>query len=85
MAHIRQPRPDSVLGFQVKDIKIFQVVPHSLGVGSGFLVLQDLLSRKYMLVSINNDPPPPPSSPCGGWGMGCEEWGSGVVGWGTRS
>jgi hypothetical protein len=31
MAHIRQSRPDSGLGFQVKVLKIFQVVPSSLG------------------------------------------------------
>jgi len=28
---IRQPRPDSGLGFQVKVLKIFPVVPSSLG------------------------------------------------------
>ena len=27
MAHIRQPRPDSGLGFQVKFLKTFQVFP----------------------------------------------------------
>ena len=31
MAHIRQSRPDSGLGFQVKPIKTFQNVPSSLG------------------------------------------------------
>ena len=30
-AHIRLPRPDSGLGFQVKFLKTFQVVPSSLG------------------------------------------------------
>ena len=30
MAHIRQSRPDSGLGFQVKAPKIFQAVPSSL-------------------------------------------------------
>ena len=31
MAHVRQSRPDSGLGFQVKVPKTFQVVPSSLG------------------------------------------------------
>jgi len=31
MAHIRQPRPDSGLGFQVKVLETFQVVPSLLG------------------------------------------------------
>jgi hypothetical protein len=30
MAHIRQSRPDSGLGFQVRDLKIVQDVPSSL-------------------------------------------------------
>ena len=33
MAHIRQSRPHSDLGFQVNDIKIFEVAPSSLGSG----------------------------------------------------
>jgi len=33
MAHIRQPRPESGLGFQVKDLEIFSVVPSALGSG----------------------------------------------------
>jgi len=33
MAHTRQPRPDYGLGFQVKSLEIFQVVPYSLGSG----------------------------------------------------
>ena len=33
MAHIRQSRPDYVLGFQVKVLKTFQVVPSSLDSG----------------------------------------------------
>ena len=33
MAHIRQPRPDSGIGFQVKVLKPFSVVPSSLGRG----------------------------------------------------
>ena len=33
MAHIRQSRPDSGLGFQVKVLKHFQVVLSSLGSG----------------------------------------------------
>ena len=33
MEHIRQSRPDSGLGFQVKVRKTFQVVPSSLGSG----------------------------------------------------
>jgi len=33
MAHRRQPRPDSGLGFQVKVLQIFQVVPSTLGSG----------------------------------------------------
>jgi len=37
MAHIRQSRPDSGLGFRVKVLKIFQVVPSSLGSGERFL------------------------------------------------
>ena len=31
MAHVRQSRPDSGLGFQVKDLESFQDVPSSLG------------------------------------------------------
>ena len=34
MAHIRQSRPDSNLGFQVRVLTIFLVVPFSLGSGS---------------------------------------------------
>ena len=34
MAHTRQSRPDSGLGFQVKVLKTFQVVPSSLGSGT---------------------------------------------------
>ena len=33
MAHIRQSRPDSGRGFQAKVLKLFQVVPSSLGRG----------------------------------------------------
>ena len=33
MAHIRRSRPDYGLGFQVKVLKIFQVVPSSIGNG----------------------------------------------------
>ena len=33
MAHVKQSRPDSGHGFQVKVLKIFQVVPSSLGIG----------------------------------------------------
>jgi len=33
MAHVRQSRPDSGLGFQVKVLKPFQVDPSSLGGG----------------------------------------------------
>jgi len=33
MAHIRQPRPDSGLGFQVKVIRTFQIGPSLLGSG----------------------------------------------------
>ena len=35
MAHIRQSGPDSGLGFQVKVLKMFLVVPSSLGSGEG--------------------------------------------------
>ena len=35
MAHVRQSRPDSGLGFQVKAIESFQVVPFSLGSEQG--------------------------------------------------
>jgi len=34
MAHIRQPRPDFGLGFQVKVLETFPVVPTSLGSGA---------------------------------------------------
>jgi hypothetical protein len=34
MAHIKQPRPDAGIGFQVKVLKTFQVVHASLGIGS---------------------------------------------------
>ena len=34
MAHIRQSRPDSGLGFQVKALEPFPVVPSSLGSGA---------------------------------------------------
>jgi len=33
MAHVRQSRPDSGIGFQVKVPEMFQVVPCSLGSG----------------------------------------------------
>jgi len=33
MAHIRQSRPDSGLGFHVKVVETFNVVPSSLGSG----------------------------------------------------
>ena len=32
MAHVRRPRPDSGLGFQVKVLKIVQFDPASLGI-----------------------------------------------------
>ena len=35
VAHIRQPRPDSGLGVQVKVLQTLQVVPSSLGSGPG--------------------------------------------------
>jgi len=35
MAHIRQSRPDSGLGVQVKVLTAFYVVPSSLGRGKG--------------------------------------------------
>ena len=38
MAHIRQSRPDSGLGFQVKFVKTFQVVPFALGSGKSTVV-----------------------------------------------
>jgi hypothetical protein len=43
MAHLRQSRPDSDLGFQVNVIKTFPVVPTWLGSGSGLGIsgLQD--------------------------------------------
>ena len=34
VAHIKQSRPDSGLGVQVKVVKTFQVVPTSLGSGA---------------------------------------------------
>ena len=33
MAHIRQPRPDSGLGFPAKDVETFEVAPSSFGTG----------------------------------------------------
>ena len=38
MAYIRQSRPDSGLGFQVKVLEIFQVVSSSLGNGTPLIV-----------------------------------------------
>ena len=35
MAHMRQSRPDSGLGVQVKVLEAFQVVPSLLGSGTG--------------------------------------------------
>ena len=35
VAHVRQSRPDSGLGFQVNVLKITRVVPSSLGSGFG--------------------------------------------------
>ena len=35
MAHVKQSRPDSGLGFQVNVIETFRVVPSSLGSGQG--------------------------------------------------
>ena len=33
MAHVRQSRPDSGLGFQIKMLATFEIVPNSLGSG----------------------------------------------------
>jgi len=41
MAHIRQSRPDSGLGFHVKVLKPFEVVPPSPGRGPGDLDHQE--------------------------------------------
>ena len=45
MAHIRQSRPDSGLGFQVKILTPFHVVPSSLG--SGFPNGQEVSAKNY--------------------------------------
>ena len=37
MAHIRHSRPDSGLGFQVRVLKIIQIVPYSLGKGPSWV------------------------------------------------
>ena len=46
MAHIRQSRPDSGLGVQVKVLETFQIVPSSLRSGLG----NDLMAVKSGLV-----------------------------------
>ena len=35
MAHVRQSRPDYGLGFQVKVLDTFEIVPSLLGIGKG--------------------------------------------------
>jgi len=50
MAHIRQSRPDSGLGFQVKVLKTFQVVPSSLESGVITLALKVLQSEHLLLL-----------------------------------
>ena len=48
MPQLRQPRPDSGLGFQVKVLHTFQVVPASLGTGRRFIIFgfdSDVRSR----------------------------------------
>ena len=47
MAHTRLSRPDSGLGFQVKVLKTFQMVPSSLG--SGHAVSDPVSSRKLKI------------------------------------
>ena len=42
MAHIRQSRPDSGLGFQVDVLEPFHVVPSSLGSGETNVFITDL-------------------------------------------
>ena len=46
MAHVRQPKPDSGLGFQVKVLEIFEVVRSSLG-NSVFITLVCVAGRIY--------------------------------------
>ena len=54
MAHIRRPRPDSGLDFEVKVLKHFQVVPCSdLTERIYWLVLESQLPRRIVIVSLN--------------------------------
>jgi hypothetical protein len=50
MAHLRQSRPDSGVGFQEKIFKPFQVVPSSLGSG----VRRDWAHCRMLLTNIQN-------------------------------
>ena len=61
MAHIRQSRPDYGLGFQVKVLRTFQVVPFSLGSGSEALT-RDTLRHMQRLAPVWI---PSPESPRG--------------------
>jgi hypothetical protein len=49
MAHVRQPRPDSGLGVQVKVLKTFQVVPSSLKKTAG----RDAMKEFQAVFSLN--------------------------------
>jgi hypothetical protein len=59
MAHVRQSRPDSGLGFEVKVLKTLQVVPSTLASGLGIKNVQRLrgglvFKAHRLCVSLNS-------------------------------
>ena len=78
MAHIRQPRPNSGLDFQVRALEPFRVVASSLGRGPSEVLLQLLLKLSLQGYLAHKKTPPPQDpkvglclGPCGGpWGGG---------------
>jgi len=90
IAHTRQSRPDSGLGFQVKRLEIFKVVPSSLGGASvegnllRSLACQALsmvmppayvVARFTVVPSIGSVLPRVWDVGLGVWGFGCGVWG----------
>ena len=68
MAHMRQPRPDSGPGLQIKVLGTFEVVLSSLGNGRGvglrvLRVSREGWSVEYWVVRVKRE------------GVGCRVWG----------
>ena len=65
VAHIRQSRPDSGLGFQVQVLETYERVPSSLGKGKGHTDLFTavasaavLSNTMYLFISFRKSTPP---------------------------